>query len=381
MSFRRALIVMSLLLSACTARDEPDAKASIGKPAVSANETVIGFAGPISGTLRPFGWQAMRGAQQAVDDLNAKGGVLGRPVRLAPADDECDPDRAFLVAKKFVEQKAVLVVGHFCSGASLRAGQTYKENAIVQITASATNPVLTDQEIKTFFRTIGKDDKAGAFAGAWFAKSYSGRNVAVLNDSSPYGLGVAGEARRAMEAGGLLPVLSDAYVRDQEDFSGLIAKLKSAKVEAAYVGGFHEDLGRLVKQARAQGYSGAFAGGDALNTSELWTIAGPAADGLRFTDAAPSHNLPTARELAQELRASDERPQIYAFTAYAAVQAWAAAATIANTTDGTKVAEVLHNTTIPTVLGDLSWDEAGDLNNPRYAWFIWHNGDFAQESN
>jgi branched-chain amino acid transport system substrate-binding protein len=379
-ALRFALIAVPLLLSACTPQGRSVTEIPVSKPSATGEETIIGFAGPISGPLRSFGWQAMRGAQQAVDDLNAKGGVLGKPVRLVTADDQCDPDLAERAAKQLVEQKAALVVGHFCSGASIRAAQVYKENFIVQITPSSTNPVLTDLEIRTVFRTIGRDDQAGAFAGTWFAKTYAGKNVAVLNDSSPYGLGLAREARRTMEASGLKPVLVDAYVRDQEDFSGLIAKLKNANTEAVYVGGFHEELGQLLKQARAQGFTGSFAGGDVLNTREFWDITGGAADGVRFTDAAPAHDLPAAKELASKLRASSERPQIYAFTAYSAVQAWAASAMIANTTDGAKVAEVLHGTTISTVLGDLSWDAAGDLNAPRYAWFAWRNGDFAEAS-
>jgi branched-chain amino acid transport system substrate-binding protein len=156
---------MALLLAACASGGDGGAK-----PAPSGNEIVIGVAGPMTGDLAVFGEQIRRGAQQAVDDLNAQGGVLGKQVRLAVGDDRCDPPRAVREAQKLVGEGAVFVVGHFCSGSSIPASEVYAEEGILQITPSSTNPKLTEMAaadgVRTLFRTTGRDDRQGTFAGA-----------------------------------------------------------------------------------------------------------------------------------------------------------------------------------------------------------------------
>jgi len=346
----------------------------------SGNEIVIGVAGPMTGDLAVFGEQLRRGAEQAVEDLNAGGGVLGKQVRLAIGDDQCDPPRAKRVANDLVGQGVVFVDGHFCSGSSIPASEVYEEErTIVQITPSSTNPKLTEQGIATLFRTSGRDDMQGVFAGKWLAQTYAGKKVAILDDRSPYGAGLAREAEKAMTANGLQPALRDTYAQKEKDFSALIAKLKAAEVAAVYVGGYHNDIGLLVKQARAQGFSGDFAAADALNTAEFWSISGPAGNGVRYSDASSQVNLVSAKSVVEKFRADGYEPEGYTLGSYAAVQAWAAAVEIAGTTDAAKVAAALHGGTIPTVIGDLSWDDKGDLTHVSYAWYVWDNGRAIEE--
>jgi branched-chain amino acid transport system substrate-binding protein len=373
--FRLACAAVPLLLTACaTGNSTPK------QPQPSSSEIVIGVAGPMSGDLAVFGQQLKRGAQQAVADLNAKGGVLGKKVRLAVGDDQCDPKLAVRVANDLAKQGAVFVAGHFCSGSSIPASAVYGQAGVLQITPSSTNPRLTEGAgIRTLFRTCGNDNMQGTFAGKWMAENYAGRRVAVLDDNSPYGRGVADEAQRSMEANGLKAALRDSYVEKQKDFSTLIAKLQAAKIDMVYVGGYHNDIGLLVRQARAQGFAGDFAAADALNTSEFWSIAGTAGDGVRFTDASSQINFVSAKSVVEEFRADNYEPEGYTLGSYAAVQAWAAGAAIANSTDAAKVADALHHNVIPTVIGDLSWDDKGDLTRAEYAWFVWHNGQIAEE--
>jgi branched-chain amino acid transport system substrate-binding protein len=368
-------IVFSLLLSACAGSAEPGGKQS--QP--SDDEIVIGVAGPMTGELALFGEQLQRGAQQAVADLNAQGGVLGKQVRLAIGDDQCDPQRAVSVASELAKQGAVFVAGHFCSGSSIPASELYDQARVLQITPASTNPHLTESGIKTLFRTCGNDNMQGPFAGKWIAQNYAGKSIAILDDGSAYGRGVADETGRSVEASGQKIALRDSYAQKQKDFSALIAKLKGANIAMVYVGGYYNDVGLLVRQARAQGFSGDFSGADALNVPDFWRIAGTASEGMRYTDASSQVNLVSAKSVVEAFRAVHFEPDGYTLSAYAAVQAWAAGAEIAGSTEAAKVAQALHGNVIPTVIGDLSWDAKGDLTHVNYAWFVWHHGQANEE--
>ena len=374
--FHLACAIIPLLLSACASGGGSTAKA----PQAQGNEIVIGVAGPMSGDLAVFGDQLRNGAEQAVADLNAEGGVLGKQLRLVVGDDQCDPKRAVAQASNLVKQGVVFVDGHFCSGSSIPASKVYEEAGnVVQITPSSTNPRLTEDGIKTLFRTCGRDDRQGTFAGTWLVQNYPGKPIAVIDDDSPYGAGLARETERTMTSKGAKPALRDAYRQRQGDFSTLIGKLKAANIAAVYVGGYHDDIGRLVKQARAQGFTGDFAAADAINTSEFWKITGPAGEGVRFTDASSQVNLVSAKDAVAKFRAAGIEPEGYTLGSYAAVQAWATAAERAGTTDAAKVADVLHAGGISTVIGDLAWDANGDLVHVSYAWYVWHNGGYTEE--
>ncbi|HEY1383317.1 MAG TPA: branched-chain amino acid ABC transporter substrate-binding protein [Dongiaceae bacterium] len=370
-----ACIALPFLLSACASDSAPSGK----QPQPSSSEIVIGVAGPMTGDIAPFGAQLRRGAQQAVADLNAQGGVLGKHVRLVIGDDQCSPPRAVSIANALTKQGAVFVAGHFCSGSSIPASKVYDEAGVLQITPSSTNPQLTENGIPTLFRTCGNDDMQGPFAGKWIAENYAGRNVAILDDGSTYGRRIADEAARSLGASGMKAVVRDSYAQKLKDFSALVAKLKEAKVAIAYVGGYHNSVGLLIRQAREQGFTGDFAGADALYTSEFWAIAGTAGEGVRFTDASSQVNFVSAKSVVETFRASNYEPEGYTLSAYAAVQAWAAGAEIAGSTEAAKVAKALHENVIPTVIGDLSWDAKGDLTHVNYAWFVWHKGQVSEE--
>jgi branched-chain amino acid transport system substrate-binding protein len=146
-----------------------------------------------------------------------------------------------------------------------------------------------------------------------------------------------------------------------------------------YIGGYHPDSALMMRQAREQGFNAEFISADATNSQEFWSISGPAGEGMRFSDASSAVNLPSAKTVVDEFRKDKYEPEGYTLSSYAAIQAWAAAVTKAGTTDGEKVADTLRAMTVPTVIGDLSWDEKGDLKQIRYAWFIWHDGKYAQE--
>jgi branched-chain amino acid transport system substrate-binding protein len=360
-----ASFAIAAMLTACATPKAPS----------NPDEIVIGLAGPMTGDLAAFGEQMRRGAGAAVDDINAKGGVLGKQVRLVIEDDQCKPNLAVGAAKRLVTAGAVFVDGHFCSGSSIPASEIYAGADVLQITPSSTNNALTDEAaakgITTLLRVCNRDDQQGVFAGAWIAKTYAGRNVAVIDDTSPYGRGLADVTVATLEQNGLKPLVRTTYSHGDQDFTTLIDTLIVGKIDVVYAGGYHDDEARILRQAREKGLKADWISGDALNTGEFATIAGPAAAGVRFSDAPSATNLPSAAAVVAKIRGEGYEPEGYTLNAYAAVQVFAAAATASGTTDAKTLGAWLRKSTVPTVLGDLSWDSKGDVTKPRFTWFVW----------
>ena len=343
--------------------------------APAGGDIVIAVAGPMTGDLAAFGEQLKRGAEKAVADINAKGGVNGKQLKLEIGDDQCDPKQAVQVANDLVKKGVVFVAGHFCSGSSIPASDVYAEEGIVQITPASTNPDFTEvpasKGVKTIFRTCGRDDAQGIFAGPWLAKTYAGKKVAILDDKSAYGQGLANETAKNFEANGGTIAIRDTYTAKEKDFSALISKLKDAAIDAVYIGGYHNDVGLIARQSREQGFNAAIISADALNTAEFWSISGPAGEGVRYSDGASAVNLDSAKAVVEEFRKDNYEPEGYTLNSYAAIQAWAEAANKAGSTEGAKVAEALRAGPIPTVIGDLTFNDKGDLTKVNYAWYVW----------
>ena len=338
----------------------------------------IGTAGPITGSNATFGAQLKAGAEQAVADINAKGGVLGKKLELSIGDDACDPKQAVSVANKFAADKVVFVAGHFCSSSSIPASKVYLEEGILQITPASTNPKLTDEGGWNIFRTCGRDDQQGAVAGAYIAKEFKGHKVAILHDNTAYGKGLADETKKAMNRAGVKETLYSAYVPGERDYSAIVSRLKQAGIELIYIGGYHTETGLIIKQAKQQGMNVSVMGGDALVTNEFWQIAGEQGEGTMMTFPSDPRRRPTAQAVVKEFADKKIDPEGYVLYAYAAVEIWAKAAEKAKTTDAKKVAEVLKAGKWDTVLGPISYDKKGDVTVSDYVFYIWHNGAYAE---
>lgn len=374
MSFATAAAVLALLLSACTTGGASTQK----KVPASGNEIVIGVAGPMSGDLAEFGAQLRHGAEQAVADVNAAGGVLGKQVRLVIGDDQCDPKRAVRVANDLVEQGVVFVDGHFCSGSSIPASSVYETADVVQMSPASTNPKLTENGISTLFRITGRDDRQGAFAGPWLAQHFAGKKVAILDDGSAYGRQVARETARTMEAAGLPPAIRTQYSPTSGNYGALIAELKAAQIVAVYLGGYHDSIGVFVRQAREKGVDAQIFGADALNTMEYVTIAGAASNGTMFTNAAELRKVPAAKQVVARFRSDGWEPEGYTLSAYAAIEVWAQAVRKAGTTDAAAVATALRDGVWPSAIGEVDFDETGDLTDAAYTWYRFQNGTYSE---
>ncbi len=344
-----------------------------------AQEVTIATIGPMTGEYAPFGAQMKAGAEQAVADLNAAGGVMGKKVKLVVGDDACDPKQAVAAANKAVSDKAVLVAGHYCSGSSIPASKVYSEEGIVQITPASTNPKYTDEGSWNTFRVCGRDDQQGAVAAAYIAEKFKGKKIAIINDKSSYGKGLADEVQKNLEAAGVKNVVLEAYTAKEKDYSALVSKLKAAGIEVLYVGGYHTEAGLIARQMRDQGMKTVMIAGDALNTTEFWTIAGPAGEGTLFTFSPDPRKKASAADVMKKFEAKKIDPEGYVLYTYGAVQAWAQAATKAGSFDGKKVAETLKTGGAwKTVLGDFAFDKKGDVTAPGYVFYEWKNGKYGE---
>ena len=339
----------------------------------------IGSAGPMTGEYASFGKQLQDGAQQAVADINAKGGVLGKKLVLEIGDDACDPKQAVSVANKFADDGVKFVAGHFCSSSSIPASKVYTEEGILQITPASTNPKFTDEGAWNTFRTCGRDDQQGEVAGHTIATEYKDRKVAILQDNTTYGKGIADETKKFMNAAGKKEAMYQAYVPGESDYTALVSRLKEAGINLVYFGGYHKEIGQIVKQAAQQGLKATYLGPDSLVTKEFWQISGPAGEGVMMTFPADPRNLPSAKAVVDEFKKKGIDPEGYVLYTYAAVQVWAEAATKANTTDPKKVAaELKSGGPWPTVLGNISYNKKGDVTKANYVWYIWHDGNYHQ---
>ena len=348
--------------------------------AVAANaQTIkIGVAGPMTGQYAAFGEQLKRGAEMAVKDINAAGGVMGKKLELLIGDDACDPKQATAVANKMATDKIVFMAGHFCSGSTGPAQPIYRDAKILHITPASTRIDLTENKIATFFRTCGRDDIQGNTVAQYILKNYKGKNVAVLHDKSPYGKGVADVTKGAIEKGGLKPVMYEAYNDQDKDFAALISKMKQAKIDVIVLGGYHTAGAYIIRQSREQGLKAQLIGFDALVTNEFGTIAGDASDGVLMTDSPDQRKLPSASKVVAAFTADKYDPEGYTLRSYAAVQVWAEAVKKAGTTDAAKVAATLRANTFKTIVGDLAFDAKGDIKKPEYAFYAWKGGKYAQ---
>lgn len=172
-------------------------------------QITVGVAGPMTGQYASFGEQLRNGATLALEDINAAGGVLKQQLKLVVGDDACDPKQARATADRLAGQRVPVVFGHFCSSSSIPASEAYAEGNVLQITPASTNPTFTERKLWNVFRTCGRDDQQGALAGKYLAENFKGKKIAILDDKSTYGAGLANETKKALNALGVTEALKD----------------------------------------------------------------------------------------------------------------------------------------------------------------------------
>lgn len=335
---------------------------------------VIGVGAPLSGVDAVFGNQVKLGVEQAASDLNDRGGVNGQSVRVALGDDGGDPNKAVAVAKRFAAQHLPFVVGHFSSAATVPASAVYAANGMIDITPSATAPLVTDRDLATVFRDCGRDDEQGAVAARFLLRRHVSR-VAIVHDRTAAGKRLADAVRADLNRAGVREVFYNGVDKGTRDYGGLVGRLKAASAQVVFFGGSGADAGLLARQLRDANARAILMGGDDLASDDFVAHAGNAAEGSIMIFPQDPKTRPAAAGLLRRLRDRGLEPGAYVFYAYAAVQAFADAAQRAGSTDPAKVAAELHGgRPFDTVLGPLSFDHRGDPTVTDYAVFVWHKG-------
>ncbi len=332
----------------------------------------MGVAGPITGPNAAFGAQLTNGAQQAVDDINRAGGILGQKIELEQGDDVSDPKQGVSVANKFVGDGVKFVIGHFNSGVTIPASDVYAENGILFITPSATNPKVTDRGLWDAFRTCGRDDQQGLVWAEYARDKLKGKKIAIVHDKTTYGKGLADVARDEMHKFGVKEVLYEGVNTGEKDYSAIVSKIKESGADYLMWGGLQTEGGLILRQMRDQGLNTVMISGDGITTDEFAQIGGPGVEGTLMTFGPDARNNPLAKDIVAEFKAKNFNPEAYTLYSYAGVQIIKQAAEKAKSLDPKKVAEAMHSgMTFHTVLGDISYDKKGDRTNVDYVWYVW----------
>ena len=364
------------------------ALAAVSAFALAANaqqkEVTIAVIGPITGKEAPFGTQMKMGAEAAVRDINKAGGVNGMQVKLVVEDDACDPKQAVTAANKVAGEKVAAVIGHFCSGSSIPASEVYWKAKILQITPASTNPKLTDEASKkkwtNVHRVCGRDDAQGEVAGKYLAATHKGKKIAILHDNTPYGKGLADEMKKAFNKAGGKEALYEAIKPGEKDYAAVVAKMQAAGIQVIYLGGYAPETALIARQAAEKNYKPVIMGGDALDTDDIIKVAGPASNGIMFTQGPDPRLNPASKAVVDTFKAANQDPEGYTLYTYAAFQMYQQGAAGAKSTDNKAIAEWLRAGNVThTVLGDLKLDNKGDLVGAKYVWYVFHDGKYAED--
>src|SRR5271166_6102499 len=318
----------------------------------------IGVAGPITGANASFGAQLTQGVDQAAEDINKAGGILGQKIEVEPGDDVSDPKQGVSVANKFVGDGVKFVVGHFNSGVTIPASEVYSENGVLMITPSATNPKVTDRMLWDAFRTCGRDDQQGMLWAELARDKLKGKKIAVVHDKTTYGKGLADAALDNMHKFGVKEVLYEGVNTGEKDYSAIVSKIKASGAEYLMWGGLHTEGGLIIRQMRDQGLRTVMISGDGMTDNEFSQIGGPGVEGTLMSFGPDPRNKPAAKDIVAEFKAKNFDPEAYTLYSYAAVQIMKQAAEKAKSLDPKKVAEVMHSgMTFHTVIGDIAYDK------------------------
>jgi len=341
--------------------------------AAQAADTIkIGIPQPMTGPNTQYGTQIQAGALTAIETINAQGGVKGKKLEPILIDDGCEPKQAVPAANRVVNSGAKFAVAHACSGVTVPAVNVYEQEGIVAITPGATSPLVTDTtKPHFFFRTIGRDDQQGPFAARYIANTLKPKKVAVLHDKQTYGSGVATQVKETLEKNKVNVVMFEGINVGDSDYSAVITKLKSTGVDLVYFGGYHPELGLLLRQSREQGLNVQFMGPEGTANQDLVAIAGPAIEGLLVTLPSDFTKLPGNEGIVKAFHDAKRDPDgAFQMPAYAAVQILAKSIDAVGE-DPTKVADYMHKTAFDTAIGKVEYDAKGDLKDFEFAVFKW----------
>lgn len=342
--------------------------------AAMAKDIKVAIVGAMSGPVAQYGDMQWTGAQQAIADINAKGGVNGDKLVAVKYDDVCDPKQAVAVANKVINDGIRYVIGHLCSSSTQPASDIYEDEGVLMITPAATAPDLTSRGYKLIMRTTGLDSDQGPTAAKYILSEIKPQRIAVIHDKQQYGEGLARSVQDSLKKAGGNVVLFEGVTAGDKDFSTLVARLKKDNVDFVYFGGYHPEMGQILRQARAAGLKTQFMGPEGVGNASLSNIAGAASEGMLVTLPKRYDQVPANKAIVDAIKAKKEDSTgPFVWTTYAALQSLATGMERSKSAEPEAIVKNLkEGAAVPTVMGDLNWDEKGDLKGFEFGVFKWH---------
>ena len=327
----------------------------------------IGHVAPLTGNIAHLGKDNENGARLAAEEINAKGVMIdGKKLKieLMGEDDQADPKTGTVVAQKLVDAKVNGVVGHLNSGTTIPASKLYSDAGIPQISPSATNPTYTQQGFKTAFRVMANDVQQGTVLGEFAVKKLGAKTVAIIDDRTAYGQGLADEVEKAAKAAGAKVVAREFTKNDATDFKAILTKIKGRRPDAVFYGGMDAQAGPMAKQMKQLGLKTRFMSGDGGCTPEFIKLAGDAAEGFYCSQAGLPLDRMADKTFAERFKKRfNAEVQIYSPYSYDAVGVLVDAMKRANSVDPAKYIAELPKTSYKGVSGNIEFDDKGDIKN------------------
>jgi branched-chain amino acid transport system substrate-binding protein len=347
----------------------------------AADTIKLGVAGPHSGDLASYGIPTVKAAELVVKKINANGGVLGKQVELLVEDDVCKPEIATNTATKLVSEKADVVLGHICSGATKPALGIYKDAKIIAMSPSATNPALTQSgDYPNFYRTIASDDAQAQLEVDFALNELKAKKIAVLHDKGDYGKGLAEFAKSFLEKDPRAEVvLFEGVTPGAMDYSAVVQKIKQSGADAVIFGGYHPEASKIVSQMRKKKMKTAFVSDDGVKDDTFIKVAGQYAEGVYATGPKDLSKNPMYNEAVEEHRkAYGEDPGAFYPQAYAATLALLNAIEKAGSTDYDALRKALQTDDVETPLGKIRFDAKGDATGVGFSVYVVKNGKYVE---
>ena len=370
-------VAAAVALAACGKKEEAPAKAEAAKaPAAAPAEVIkIGHVAPLTGGIAHLGKDNENGARLAVDEINAAGGleIGGKKYKLEllAEDDKADPREGTLAAQKLVDAGVVAVVGHLNSGTSIPASKIYADANVVQVSPSATNPKLTEQGFKTTFRVVANDNQQGAVLANYAATEMKAKTIAIIDDRTAYGQGLADVVEKVAKEKGLKVVAREFATDKTTDFNAILTKIRAAKPDVVMYGGMDATAGPMAKQMKQLGIKAKLLAGDGVCSPEFIKLAGDAAEILTCSMAGEAvEKLARGEEFKAKYKAKfNTDVQIYSPYSYDAVYVIAEAIKRAGKVDKAAIVAAMPATNYTGVTGQIQFDDKGDIKNGAISMF------------
>jgi branched-chain amino acid transport system substrate-binding protein len=340
-------------------------------------EVKIGHAGPLTGGIAHLGKDNENGARLAIDEANeAKITIEGKQVKftLVAEDDQADPKVGTTVAQKMVDAKVVGVVGHLNSGVTIPASSIYNQATIPMITGSATNPKVTEQGYKNVFRVVARDDQQGPAVASYLAANNKPTLVAVIDDATAYGEGIANEVEKTLKAANIEVLPREKGTDKTTDWKAILTKLRGRNPDAVFYGGMDATGGPLLKQGRELGIKAVFSFGDGACTDKMKELAGDAAEGLLCSQAGIPPQAASKKFLDAYKKKFNVDPILYSPFTYDAANLLIEAMKKANSTDPKKYLPELQKISFTGASGPISFDDKGDRKDAEITMFSMKGG-------